>query len=294
MNCFKEIHIEQGTEEWLLYRRSHIMATDSAKIMNKNPWSSAYNCYIEKIEGKKNFITEAMQRGMDLEPKARDCLIENFEVILKPKVFESVKHPFMGASLDAISDDNKILYEIKCVGEKTMQKALNGHVDPMYTIQCNKQMLIMGLKSMFLFYYYNNFLNHLIKIDIDETIIKAIIKSDTKFWNEHISPQVPPEKYGENYERIENEKANNLAQQWLEWHLKEKEAKNAKENILKQLEKYTDHKNCIFPEVGLKYQVIERKGAVDWNMACSTWEVTEEELDKFRKNKSNYQKLSEM
>ena len=152
----------------------------------------------------------------------------------------------------------------------------------------------MGLHTMFMFYYYNDFLNHMIVIERDEKLLKEIIKSDTKFWNDHMLPQLPPEKYGEDYNKIQDEKANNLAQQWFDWNVREKEAKEAKENILKQIEKYTDHKNCIFPEAGLKYQVIERKGAVDWNKACLTWKMTEDDIEKFRKDKSSYPKLSEM
>jgi len=294
MEAYKQIHLQQGSNDWLLWRRIHITATDSAKILNKNPWSSPLECYNEKIEGKETFITAAMQKGMDLEPIARDCLIATLGINLEPKVFESVKYPWMGASLDAISNDNKTLYEIKCVGEKTMQKALNGDISDMYIIQCNKQMLVMDLKKMYLFYYFNEFLHHIIEIERDDNLIKRIIKAETKFWKENILKQTPPEKYGDDYERIENEKANELAAQWLHFDEKEKEAKSQKENVVKQLAKYTKDHDCIFPIAKIRHKITERKGAVDWSRVCSTWNITEENLEPFRKDSSTYSRFSEL
>ena len=294
VNKHNEIYLKQGSNAWLEWRKQHITATDSAKIMGKNPWSTALDCYDEKINGKTTFISAAMQKGMDSEPLARECLIATHGINLSPKVFRSLEYPLMGASLDAVSDDNKIVYEIKCVGEKTMERALKGEIAPMYIIQCNKQMLVMGLDSMFLFYYFNDFLHHTVKVERDEKLIDEIIKSDTKFWNDHILPHLPPEKHGEDYNKIQDEKANDLALQWFELSKKEKEAKEAKDEILKQLEEFTDHKNCIFPEAGLKYQIIERKGTIDWNKACVAWSISDDEVEKYRKDKSSYSKLSEM
>ena len=294
MKQYKEVDLIQGSDEWLLFRRNHLMATDSAKIMGKNPWSSALDCYQEKVNGKTTFITPAMQKGIDNEPYAREHLIYNNKINLKPKVFQSVKYPFMGASLDAISNNNKTLYEIKCVGHKTFEKALKGDISPMYIIQCNKQMLVMGLDSMSLFFYFNAFLTHTFKVERDEKLIESIIKAETKFWNEHFLTLTPPEKYGDDYERIEDEKANKLAQRWQELNEQEKALKEEKENIIKQLEEYTNGKNCIFTSAGLRHQVIERKGSVDWKEIQNVWNISKDDLDKYRKEGSRYSKFSEM
>ena len=294
MEIYKEIKIKPNSEEWHLYRRTHLGASDSAAILGKSPWASAIDCYKAKIEGKKSICTPAMQRGTMLEPKARDLLIAIHGINLEDKVYESIKYPFMHASLDAISNDCKRLYEIKCGGENTMNKAFKGEIDPSYIIQCHKQMLVMGLEEMHLFYYFNEFLYHDVLIERDEKLIKQIIKAETNFWNNHILKQIPPEKYGDDYERIEDEKANELAQRWQELNEREKTTKLEKENVAKQLEKYTKEKNCIFPIAGIKHQFIERKGAVNWADVRLSFNISEEDLEKYRKERTTFSKFSEM
>ena len=294
MKKFKEIHLIPGSKEWLLWRRSHICGTDSSKILNKNPWSSPLDCYNEKMNDKQTIMTPAMQRGIDLEPKARELLMSLHGVELKPKVFESTIYPFTGASLDSISDDCETLIEIKCPGEKAMNKAFNNEIDKHYIIQCNKQMLVMGLDHMFLFYYFNEFLHHEIRIERDDKLIRDIIKAEVTFWNKHILEQVPPAKYGDEFERIDDEMANELAKRWNELNEREKDSKLEKDKVAEQLSKYTQEKNCIFTMAGIKHQIIERKGAVDWKEISIQYNVTTEDVEKYRKKTSRYSKFSDI
>jgi len=181
MEIYKEIDTLQGSDEWLLWRRCHLTATDSSKILGRNPWASALDCYHEKLDGKKYICTPAMQRGTMLEPKARELLMSIYGINLKAKVFESVIYPYAGASFDAISDDNKIMYEIKAPGMNTMNKAFKGEIEQSYIIQCNKQMLVMGIESMSLFYYYNEFLHHEVKVERDENLSNKSSKLSQTF-----------------------------------------------------------------------------------------------------------------
>lgn len=294
MKPYKEIKLCQGSEDWHLYRRSHLMATDSAKILGINPWSSALDCYNEKIRGAETICTPAMQRGIELEPKARELVNKLYTLELKPKVFESIKYPWMGASLDAISDDCKTLFEIKCPGDKAMIKAFNNEIEPTYIMQCNKQMLVMGLEKMILLYYFNDVIYHEVPIYRDEERIKRIIKAETNFWKKNLLPQIPPEKYGDEYERIKDKEANKLAMRWQELTAIEKEAKEKKEKVVVELEQYTKGKSCIFSDAGLRHQVIEKKGSIDWSQVKLSYSIKEKELEAFRKEKSSFSKFSDI
>jgi len=294
MELYKEIHLRQGSEKWLDWRKEHVTATDSAKIMGKNPWSSALDCYNEKVEGKTTFINAAMQRGMDLEPIARDLLIQTYGINLKPKVFESIESPFIGVSLDAISDDNKTLYEIKVVGENTMKRALKGEIDTMYIIQCHKHMLVMGLDYMHMFFYYTDFLTHLVKIERDEKLIKDIIKADTKFYNENLLPRIPPEKYGEEYERVYNENVNDLAISWLHISNKIKKLKKEEEQMKNTIFDLVGDGNFLFPEAKIRMNRIVKKGNVNWKVLQKEYKIEDEEVEKFRGEDIIYSTLSEV
>jgi len=294
MKPYKELDLIQGSESWLLARRSHITATDISKINGKNPWTSAIDCYNEKLKGKTTPLNAAMQRGQELEIKARNYLEAMEGIALKPKCFESVQYPFLMASLDATNADNSRGVEIKCPMEKAMTKALEGKYDEYYIWQVQTQMLVMGWKSMTLFYYHSDYLNIRFEIERDEKLIESIIKTSKNFWNKNLLLQVPPEKYGDDYKRIEDEHANILAQKWHDLNEREKSAKLEKENVAKQLEKYTLDQNCIFPDAGLKHQVIERKGSVDWKKVSVSYKITDDDIDKYRKNSLKYNKFSEM
>ena len=152
-------------------RRLHITASDTEKILGRSPWGTPYSCYMEKIEGHETPINPAMQRGIDLEPAAREFLIKEYGANLEPKCFESVDYPCMGASMDAVSDDNTFGYEIKCGGDKSMNKAFNGEIDEIYEWQCQKQMLVMHWAHIRIFFYHNDEVNILHTITRDEEMI---------------------------------------------------------------------------------------------------------------------------
>jgi len=294
MKPYKEMNLIQGTPEWHAFRSEHIMATCSAKIAGKNPWTTAIDCYEEKVEGKKTFVTPAMQRGILLEHKARELLIKLHGVHLDPKVVESIENPVQGASLDAVNLKAKVMYEIKCVGEKTMKKALNEVVDAMYIIQCQKQMYVTGFDTMGIFFYFNDFLYKGIQIDRNDKLIKDLLKSDMKFWNENILKKIKPEKYGEEYNRINETGANLIAEAYIEILAQEKKLKEQKETLTKKLERYTNKESCIFTIAGLRHQIIKRKGSVDWKGVANKCEISNDTLDSFRKEATEFSKFSEM
>ena len=292
MKPYRELECQQGSLEWLEIRKNHITATDSAKILGKNPWATPLDCYKEKMEDKRIMVTPAMQRGTDLEPKARDLLIAIHGINLKSKVFESTLYPHMMASLDAISDDGMKMWEIKSPGHMTMKRAFEGKIDTQYIIQCQKQMLVMGLDEMSMFYYFNDSIHHEIKIKRDANLIKKIIKADTDFWNDHILPQIPPEKFGVDYERIEDQQATELAGKLKDVIEKEKATKLEKEMLIGLLAEFTKGKNCLFTSAGLKHQIIEKKGNVNWKKVQEKWEIKDEELENYRNKSSKYSKFS--
>src|SRR5215472_18741668 len=110
----------QGSEAWHKLRKSKITATDAPVIMGVNPWTTPYQRWQEKTcESISDRKTEAMQRGIDLEPIARDLFSLKTGIELIPKddpknVIISNKNEWMMASLDGIDVTNSHIVEIKC------------------------------------------------------------------------------------------------------------------------------------------------------------------------------------
>jgi putative phage-type endonuclease len=145
----------QGSDEWLSWRSTIITASDAAIIMNANPWKTK-----EQLRQEKLAIIDpeppspAMLKGIELEPIARNLCCELFDKQYEPACFISDKHPFMGASMDAVTSCNKHAIEIKC-GKKAFQIAEKGEDIPEYYMwQMQHQMYVLDIESMFYFCYW--------------------------------------------------------------------------------------------------------------------------------------------
>lgn len=292
MKPYKELDLVQGSDEWKIWRRTHITATDTAKIMNVSPYATPLDCYHEKIDGKETPITPPMQRGIDLEPIARDFLAKKYGFELEPKCFESLGIPFMGASLDAVNKDRTKGAEIKCTGIKTHLKAIEGDIQEMYIYQCQKQMYVMGWQEIDLFYYIDEVTNYLHTIKRDKELMCEFESKELHFWHEHILKEIPPAKSFQHIKNIENIDVNELATVWRITYEAEKELKVERLVIEEKLKEISNNESAFFVDAGVKYLVIEKKGVVDWKKACVSWNITDEEIEKHRKDKSKYSKFT--
>jgi putative phage-type endonuclease len=289
---YKEIDLIQGSDEWKLYRRTHLMASDTPKICNVSEWGNSLDCYLDKVEGRQTPINEAMMRGTALEPVARDFLNKKTGFNLKPKVFESLIYPFMGASLDAIDESNNYASEIKCPSFKVVTEAMNGNVSKGYIFQCNKQMIVRDLQSVWLFYYFDNAYNHLIEIKRDKDIVRRIIEEEKNFWVNHILPQVPPSKTFKGCKNVNTEESIILAKEWSKFDKIERDAKKIKDEIETKLIDIHGNDNVYFQDANVKYITIERNGNVDWFKLCDKFNIPKEESENFRKPKTIYNKIT--
>ena len=95
--------LEQGSAEWLDWRRGVIGASDAATIMGENPWASATKLLEEKLGLHQSFGGNAATReGHRLEEFARESLEKKYRHKIMPTVVQDSKDPFLAASLDGI------------------------------------------------------------------------------------------------------------------------------------------------------------------------------------------------
>jgi len=106
-----EVNLEQGSVEWLAFRRRYRMASETPAILGISPWSSRASIRGFKVSGATPSDNPAMARGRQQEPIARAKYEEITGEIMRPAVFLDGDY---GASLDGISLDGKTLIEIKC------------------------------------------------------------------------------------------------------------------------------------------------------------------------------------
>ena len=177
--------LEQGSAEWLDWRRGVIGASDAATIMGENPWASATKLLEEKLGLHQSFGGNAATReGHRLEEFARESLEKKYRHKIMPTVVQDSKDPFLAASLDGIDSSNTRIYEIKC-GLKSYEKTRDtGAVPAYYVAQLQHMMMVTQLDSLIFAAYRPDEKLISFEIERDERYIKRLRKEELNFIQE--------------------------------------------------------------------------------------------------------------
>ena len=146
--------IEQGTDEWLEWRRGVIGASEAAIIMGENRWKGRQQLLDEKrglIEPFRG--NEFTQEGNLNEPHARAALARKYKEKLAPTIVQDFHEPFLAASLDAINSSRDRIYEIKC-GAKTYETVEIAKKVPSYYVAQVQHMLMVTQMDSLIFAVY--------------------------------------------------------------------------------------------------------------------------------------------
>ena len=194
----KRINLEQGSAEWLEYRRTRIGASDLPIILGESPYMTAQSLWEEKLMFRSpQTMSPYMQRGVDLESTARGLICDVMGYQLEPCVAQHDDIDYLIASLDGLNEDVRVICEIKCPGMKTHLMAINGEIPVHYQWQIEHQFLVSGIKDC-LYVSYNP--EHtekpliIIERSVNLDVHNFILEKTKEFWEclQSISP--PPKK----------------------------------------------------------------------------------------------------
>ena len=178
---YKIIELEQGSPEWLSYRRTKITATDTAKIMNLSPFCTPLQLWEEKLGLRESTpINDKMREGSLMEEQARDFLNSLSETNFKPIVLESIDFPFMMASLDGMNSVGDIV-EIKC-GKKSYEDLKEGKIPDYYYAQIQKQIYVSNSICCKYFCYRSENEHMYNIINRDDAFIEKMIEAEKQFY----------------------------------------------------------------------------------------------------------------
>lgn len=137
-----EVKLEQGSQEWLDFRRLHRMASETPVIMGLSPYQKPNSIRKAKLNGTNVFVNDAMRQGIEQEPFARQAYEQKYELI-RPAVFQDDDY---AASLDGINMDNDLIWECKTpkngFESERATLALKGEVTPYDFAQVQHQLMV--------------------------------------------------------------------------------------------------------------------------------------------------------
>jgi putative phage-type endonuclease len=266
-----ETHLIQGSEIWKAMRLNKIGASDAPIIMQISPFCTPYQLWTYKMGVAEPQMNSAMSRGVAMEEEARQAFNLAHNVTVVPKVYFDDVYPWMMASLDGVSEDGRIVVEIKCPGIGDHLIALEGRIPEKYWPQLQHQLYITGLPSIWYCSYRSPNDHTSIKVYRDDEYIEKMLEKEKEFYRcmtEFDPPALVDRDYqdlGEDKEflgysliYIDAVKARKEAEESEEWAKKKMIAKaqgNAKNNYVK-LTKY--HRKG-----SIEYGKIEALKAID-------------------------------
>lgn len=178
-----EVELEQGSEEWLEFRRSKRMASETPIIMGVSPWQKPKDV-VKAKRGENAKSNYAMRRGQELEPVARD-VYQGIIGVLRPAVFVDGDY---GASLDGIDLFNELVVEIKCPmkgkASELWKQAENGEIPTHYALQMQHQMMVTGIETAHL-WVFDGEVGIAVPLKSDAEVFTNIRSEWDKFWSDN-------------------------------------------------------------------------------------------------------------
>lgn len=177
------VHLEQGSQEWLDWRKTKRMASEAAAAMGKSDYTTPKKLAMQKRGLEKVFVNSAMSRGTKYEPAARAWFEAETGTIGQPVVMESGEY---GASLDFLSSEG--IAEFKVPSSETAPlwvQAKNGEIPLMYQIQMTQQMAVAGWDHChFCVYLPEAGHGHIQRFGFSEHLWNSIQDGWDRFWQE--------------------------------------------------------------------------------------------------------------
>lgn len=175
------VELDQGSHEWISLRKSKITATDAPIIIGASKWKTRSQLLYEKLDPFfSTKVNDRMKRGIELEPIARNVFTVMTGIHVEPKVF--VKDWAM-ASLDGISEDGKVIVEIKCPGFSDHSLAKNGVVPRHYYPQLQHQLFVCDVYKAF-YFSFDGKEGVAVEVLRDDDFIEKMVIEEEKFYNE--------------------------------------------------------------------------------------------------------------
>lgn len=274
-------NLVQGSEEWKKFRQGGIGSSDAPTVLGESPFKTPFKLWEEKTgRSAGDFQNEAMARGHELEPRARQEYERLVGYATPPECLIHPTMPFIRASLDGINREKGVILEIKS-GRKSHEMALAGKIPDYYRAQLAHQMCVADI-PMVHYFSFDGENGILIKFERNEQYESGLITKEKAFWDLVVKDE-PPEFVDNDYEVITDATAIQFAEQFRGLDEAIKHLEEEKAEARKALLDFAAGKRIICNGV-LVYSAL-RRGAVNYKNIPQLEGV---DLEPYRSKSINY------
>lgn len=182
----RQVYLEQGSDEWLSWRRNGITATEVSCIHGTSKWGTALTVYHDKLNPAAPNESAVMEWGSRIEPVIRRKFADAHPDL---KVSEGgcYEDGWMRCSLDGEVGDDAIL-EIKTTrSDDEWDPVPKGYYD-----QVQWQMLVTGRRKTYFAVLVNGYQYFEREVPFDEEYAKSLCEKAKAVWD-CVCSKVPPE-----------------------------------------------------------------------------------------------------
>lgn len=279
----------QGSREWLDFRKDKITASMAPSIMGVG-FQTRLQLFESIVYDQPIKKSLAMERGNDLEPKARQWLNMTLDRDYEPEVIQSIDNPSFIASLDGFyldEEGNAMICEIKCPGPVDHSTAVSGLVPDKYYPQLCFQMIIAGVTEM-VYCSFDGRDGAIIHVKLDEDYARELMH-ECKIFRDNVIEMIPPKATDKDWVNVEDGYLGFLLDEYNELCNTADQIDEKKKSLKEQITKSIEHPRS---KIGKnRIQRITKKGEVDYPKIFEDLGL-DIEVDKYRKPGTTFWKIS--
>lgn len=194
--------LDISRDEWLMFRKKGIGGSDIGAIMGVNPWSSAFNVFVDKTTDYTNDLSnnDAIYWGTVLE----DVVAKEFtkrtgkKVARLNAILKSDETPFAFADIDRRIVGENAGLECKTTNAFNSDEWKDDEVPASYICQCQWYMYVTGFEKWYIACLIGGQKFVYKEIQRDDELILYMLERATEFWNNNILKNVAPAVDGSN------------------------------------------------------------------------------------------------
>ena len=189
------------TKEQLEARRAGIGGSDAATVLGLNPYTTAYELYLDKIgeapPEDEDFLKESRYWGSVLEQPVADRYAEEtgYKIQKANNLIRSKKYPFMLANIDrkVVGEDRRIGFEAKTAARPDgWGDSGSNEIPPYIMLQVQHYLAVTEYDTWDLAVLIGNRDYRMFRIDPIQDIIDQLIEAEEEFWD-RVENKVAPE-----------------------------------------------------------------------------------------------------
>jgi putative phage-type endonuclease len=190
---YKKVELEQGTPEWLAWRKGGVGSSDIAVLLGLSTYSTPYKLYLGKTQGdQEQIVNDAMAKGHDREKQMRAGYELKSGIDFPPGCFESTLMPHVHVSLDGWAEGIKTGLEMKYVGKDYYDLDGPENIKPDHMAQMQYQMAAMETLDWFYVKTMDGQNFKTIKVEPNISLQDAALAAAGDFWDCIINKTPPP------------------------------------------------------------------------------------------------------